>query len=91
MSESGDYVAEYREYLERWEKAAGAAEFGDFVKHNGKLIQKLVYDDFESLYREYNEVAKAYFESIDRGDTINDIVVKLIRERAAQLILTSPV
>ena len=87
----GDLVGEYREYLGRFDKELGTGEFGDFVKHKGKLIKKLAYEEFESIYAEYHEVASAYFESMDRGDTINDIVVKLIRERAAQLILASPV
>ena len=87
----GDLVGEYREYLQRFDKELGTGDFGDFVKHKGKLIKKLAYDEFEPLYTEYHEVASAYFESMDRGDTINDIIVKLIRERAAQLILTSPV
>jgi hypothetical protein len=87
----GDLVAQYREYLERFAAELGEGNFGDFVKHKGKLIKKLAYDDFEPIYNEYHEVATAYFESVDRGDTINDIVVKLIRERAAQLILASPV
>lgn len=90
--ESGELVDEYREYLERFDEAAGApTDFGQFVKHNGRLCKKLRYDEFEPLYKEYNEVAKAYFESVDRGDTINDVIVKLIRDRATELIKTSPV
>jgi hypothetical protein len=87
-----DLVEEYREYLERFESLAnGPTDFGSFLKHNGRLVKKLRYDEFEPIYREYHEVAKAYFDSIDRGDTINDIVVKLLRERATELIKTSPV
>jgi hypothetical protein len=90
--DSGELVDQYREYLERFDEAAGQpADFGTFVKHNGRLCKKLRYDEFEPLYKEYNEVAQAYFESIDRGDTINDVIVKLIRDRATELIIVSPV
>jgi hypothetical protein len=86
-----DLVKEYREYLERFEEAVGDRPFGAFVKHHGRLVRKLRYEEFEPLYREYFEVARAYFDSVDRGDTINDVVVKLIRERATELFLASPV
>jgi len=87
-----ELVQEFREYLERFDALDDQpADFGAFRKHNGRLVKKMRFDEFEPLYREYTEVAKAYFESIDRGDTINDIVVKLIRDRATDLIKTSPV
>lgn len=87
-----DFVEQYREYLDRFDDAAGGpADFGAFVKHNGRMVKRLRYDEFEPVYTEYHEIAKAYFDSVDRGDTINDVVVKLIRDRATELIKTSPV
>ncbi len=92
MAEDEDLVAEYREYLQRFEAVAeGPTEFGAFLKYRGRLVKKLRYDEFEPMFREYEEVAKAYFDSIDRGDTINDIVVKILRDRATELIKPSPV
>jgi hypothetical protein len=91
MGDGVDLVKEYREYLERFESLAGESDFGAFVKHKGRLVKKLRYDEFEPVYREYYEVAKTYLDSIDRGDTINDVVVKLLREKASELFLTSPV
>jgi len=91
MPTEADLVQEYREYLERFEAQLGDSDFGAFVKHKGRLIKKLRYDEFEPLYKEYFEIAKAYYESIDRGDTINDLVVKLLRERATDLLKPSPV
>ncbi len=91
MPSEADLVQEYREYLERFEANLGESEFGAFVKHNGRLIKKLRYDEFEPLYKEYFEIAKTYYESLDRGDTINDLVVKLLRERATDLLKPSPV
>ncbi len=86
-----DFVQEYKDYLKRFEERVGPAAFGGFVKYNGRLVKKLRFDDFEPVYREYYEVAKTYFDSVDRGDTINDVVVKLVRERAAELFLPAPV
>lgn len=92
MSSAGvDFISEYKGYLERFERDVGNTDFGAFVKHKGRLVKKLRYDDFEPLYGEYLDIAKTYFDSLDRGDTINDVVVKLLRERAAELVLPSPV
>ena len=76
--------------LRSWGRA-GALEPGEFAKHNGKLIQKLAFAEFEPVYKEYMGLASHYIQGLDRGDTVNDLVVKLIREHAAKLILTSPV
>lgn len=87
-----DLVQEFKDYLERYDATAESPiDFGGFIKHNGRLVRKLRYDEFEPVFREYTEVSKAYFDSVDRGDTINDVVVKLIRDRATELIKTSPV
>ena len=91
MSVEEEMVQEYREYLERFDSTIGESEFGTFVKHNGRLIKKLRFDEFEPLYKEYYEIAKTYYESLDRGDTINDLVVKLLRDRATDLLKPSPV
>ena len=86
-----DIDAEYEAYLRRFDEQLGHLPPGQFVKHNGRLIQKLGRGEFEPLYKEYMGLATHYLEGIDRGDTINDLVVKMIRDHAAQLVLTSPV
>lgn len=91
MDDGVDLVQEYKGYLERFESEAGAADFGSFAKHNGRLVKKMRFDEFEPVYKEYYEIARKYIDSLDRGDTINDVVVKLLRERASELFLTSPV
>ena len=85
-----DLTALYREYLVRFDREVGAIQVGQFAKYQGKLIQKLARPDFDELFAEYHELAQHYYESIDRGDTINDVAVKLLREKAAQLILKPP-
>jgi hypothetical protein len=86
-----DSFADYDAYLVRFRAALGAADVGGFVKHQGHLIQKLDPAGFDLRYREYIEMSGHYIDGIDRGDTVNDLVVKLIRDHAAQLIVPSPV
>ncbi len=85
-----DLIEEYRAYLERFEAIAGPGEFGSFIKHEGRLIKKLRYDEFEPKYIEWRDVSEAYNHSVVAGDTINDLVVKILRERAGELLLEAP-
>jgi len=82
-----DAVDEYRHYLERFDARVGACEFGAYAKHNGRLIKKLSYDEFETKLGEFREVDKAYAEILANGDTINDVLVKVLRERSDELLL----
>ncbi|HRC55710.1 MAG: hypothetical protein IPI49_10260 [Myxococcales bacterium] len=83
--------ASYQQYLERWEKDVGPAEVGAFAKFSGRLIKKLSAEEFDPVIREYEALAQRYFDSVERGDTVNDVVVRLLRERAANLLLAAPV
>lgn len=87
---AGALVSEYEEYLTRFAETIGEVEFGSFAKFNGKLIKKLVYDEFEPMYQAYAKAVRHYEESIERGDTINDLIVKTVRDRATDLVLSSP-
>ena len=84
-------VATHADYLRRLEAAVGPLAPGEFRKHQGRLIRRLEPDEYEATYREYMDLASVYLAGLDRGDTINDVTVKLIREHAAQLVLPSPV
>ncbi len=90
MGDGVDLVAEYKGYLERFEERAGPADFGAFAKYNGQLVKKMRFDEFEPIYDEYSEISRTYNDSLERGDTINDVVVKLLRQRASELFLKSP-
>ncbi len=85
-----DLAQAYQEYLARFAAELGDADFGSFVTHNGRLIQKMRYEEFEPIYTEYREMAQRYRDSLARGDTINDIVVRLMRDRASHLVLPLP-
>ena len=82
-----DTVDEYRKYLDRFEKEVGEQEFGAYAKHHGRLIKKLTYEEFESRWLELVEVNRAYAEIVANGDTINDVLVKVLRERCDELLL----
>ena len=85
-----DLPSRYSEYLARFSEQIGEYEVGRFAKHAGKLIKKLTFEEFTPAYLEYTEVIDAYRQSVERGDTINDVVVKVLRERAAALVLPPP-
>jgi hypothetical protein len=88
---AGELDKEYEQYLARFDKEIGDAELGAFAKYNGQLIQKLGYEEFESLYKAYASAAYSYRASVERGDTINDLIVKRVRDHATKLVLKSPV
>jgi hypothetical protein len=78
---------DYQEYLARFETTLGPCEVGSYAKHNGRVIKKLRPDEFATKWREFQEVDSAYAEIMERGDTINDVLVKVLRERSDELLL----
>lgn len=85
-----DLADRYHEYLERWIERAGDVPVGSFTKFDGKLVKKLSFEEFSPILLEYLEMVKRYDETLERGDTINDIVLKVLRDQAAQLMLKPP-
>jgi hypothetical protein len=85
-----DLPQRYHEYLERFTRELGEVEVGAFAKFAGKLIKKLGFEDFTRAYLDYTAMAARYHESVARGDTINDVVLKILREGAATLVLPPP-
>ena len=85
-----DLVALYREYLTRFDREVGAVDVGAFAKYQGRLIKKMARDEFDPAFLEYHDLAQRYHDSIDRGDTINDVLIKMLRDHAAKLILKPP-
>jgi hypothetical protein len=77
----------YKAYLERFEQLVGVLEVGAYGKWNGKLVRKLSADEFAAKHKEFARLDKTYQEILQRGDTINDAVVRLWRERRNELIL----
>ena len=82
-----DLADHFHDYLDRFAAEVGPAEIGTFAKFRGRLIKKLDYEQFAAAYHDYHALAKRYHDSVERGDTINDAVVKMLREQAAALVL----
>ena len=68
----------------------GDVKVGAFAKFNGRLIKKMTFEEFTPAWLEYEEIATRYTESFERGDTINDVVLRLLREKAAGLVMKPP-
>lgn len=85
-----DLPTRYHQYLERFTREIGEVAVGGFAKFRGKLIKKLTFEEFTPAYIEYIEMHDRYEDSVDRGDTINDVVIKVLRDLAANLVLKPP-
>jgi hypothetical protein len=81
------YEDEYRNYLARARAVMGEREVGQYVKFEGQLVKKLAYEEFVELWDGYLEVRQAYDEILAQDDTVNDAIVHLLRERAAELLI----
>lgn len=86
-----DLPGRYSEYLERWKTELGDVKTGAFAKYNSKLVKKMTFEEFTPAYVEYMQLVARYQESLDRGDTINNLVIKLLRDQSAGLILKPPI
>jgi hypothetical protein len=80
----------YEDYLRRFEEELGQVEVGAFVKHNGQLVQKLSSREFAEQRRSYEQLLATYERAMVRGDTINEAVVRILREGAAKLMQKAP-
>lgn len=85
-----DLPARYQEYLGRFAAEVGDVQVGAFAKYAGRLIKKLAFEEFTPAYLEYTELADRYRDSLERGDTVNDVVLRLLRDKAAALVLKPP-
>ena len=77
----------YDAYLERVEGILGEKTVGGYATHQGRLIKVLQIAEFGKRFIEYRQLQQHYEQSMARGDTINDAILQLLRERAAELLL----
>lgn len=82
---------EYRTYLERFHAQFGACGLGTYMKHKGRMIKKLALEEFEVRWYEFVEVDRTHRMTLERGDTINDVLVRLLRERSDELLLDAQI
>jgi hypothetical protein len=77
----------YQEYLQRFQSLIGPLPVGGTGKYKGRLVRKLPPDEFNKKHGEWATLAKTYRGILERGDTLNDAITKLLREREAELLL----
>jgi len=85
-----DLSRRYQEYLERFTNELGEMPTGSFGKYGGRLIKKLTFEEFTPAFLEYTDMWLHYDASVERGDTLDDIVLSVLREKAANLVLPPP-
>ena len=83
-------VDPYLDYLARFEQKVGAVAVGSFGKFHGILVRKLAPDEFYKRATEFDTLDKTSRGIVERGDTINDAVVRMWRERRAELLIDDP-
>jgi len=79
----------YQAYLDRFQALVGSYPVGSYGKFKGRLVRKLPPDEFQKKHGEWATLSKTYKGILERGDTLNDAVTKLLREREAELLLDS--
>jgi len=77
----------YQEYMQRFQSLIGPLPVGGTGKYKGRLVRKLPPDEFNKKHGEWVTLAKTYRGILERGDTLNDAITKLLREREAELLL----
>lgn len=82
-----ELVVAFRQYVERFETEIGEKEFGQFGTWERQLIKKLKYDEFVEKYLQYKQMDEVYRGVIERGDTINDMMLHALKEIAAELVI----
>jgi len=81
------FLIEFQAYLMRAEAFPGLKEPGQYAKYHGRLVKRLDYREFEERWIRYARLRSDYENSIEQGDTINDALVQIIDEYAAELLL----
>jgi hypothetical protein len=81
---------DYPSYLDRFERTVGKAEVGGYGKFEGKLVKKLSSLEFDAKAKEYAELKANYDKIVENGYTISNVLVRVLRERAAELLVEPP-
>lgn len=86
-SAGGLVLHQYEEYLKRFAEKLGDCEYDRYVKFGARLVKKLRFEEFSTKWKELVDIEAEYADILVRGDTINDFVVKLLRERRDEFLL----
>ncbi len=87
MSDEKDLVREFKSYVKRFDEEIGVKDFGEFGTWNGKLVKKLKFDEFGKKWKEYRQLDILYTGILERGDTVNDVILKSLRDCAGELLI----
>ncbi len=77
----------YDLYLARFQEKIGDVAVGGFGKHGTQLIKKLDAAEFAALWKDFVELRTNYDKMMEMGLTVDNIIIKLLRERASTLIV----
>lgn len=80
----------YLDYVAKFDREVGAVAVGAYGKFQGKLVRKLSPEEFAARHKEFVQLDSAYRGILERGDTINDTVVRMWREKRAELLIDGP-
>jgi hypothetical protein len=81
------HVDTYEAYVARFDQAVGALAVGGYGKWKGRLVRKLSRVEFDARHAEYQRLDETFRGILERGDTINDAVARLWKEKTTELIL----
>ena len=79
----------YNHYLSKFEDLFGTLKEGEVAQHQGRLIQKLGYEEFDKKWKEYKQLDEYLCEVMSSGATLNDDIYRNYLELCAQ-VLESP-
>jgi hypothetical protein len=82
---------DYQDYVRRFEAEVGTLVVGAYAKWRGRLIRRLSPDEFARKRGEFQTLDSQYRLSLERGDTLNDVVTRLLSERRAELLIPEDV
>jgi len=83
---NGDFDDVYSRYLARFGEMFGDLDFDQVVQHQGKLIQKLRYDDFVEKWSEYKRLEEYLREVMTKGATLNDEINRTYKALSAYVL-----
>ncbi len=78
---------EYGRYLARFEAQVGRIEVGAYGQWQGRLVRKLSTEEFLAKLGDFTALRKTYTQMVEHGNTIDNALLKILRERAAELLL----
>jgi len=82
-----ELIKAFREYVGRFDNEIGPKDFGQFGTWQRQLVRKLKYDEFVEKYKQYRQMEEVYQGVLERGDTINDMMLLALREVATELLI----